>query len=85
MTTILNRIAAGTQRFDNRGETQLDEQGRCCGRKALVYKRQNMRFCTTCCAEFTSTPASNGQAGHGSHSRVALPASELKRAIWSGG
>jgi len=27
---------------------KLDEQGRCCGRKPLVYKRDGFRFCTRC-------------------------------------
>lgn len=27
----------------------LDEKGRCCGRKPLVYKRPPRRFCHRCC------------------------------------
>lgn len=35
-----------TQRF-----AVLDDKGRCCGRKPLVYKRPNHHFyCTRCCA-----------------------------------
>ena len=31
---------------------KLDEHGRCCGRKPLVYKRRKMLFCARCDAEF---------------------------------
>lgn len=27
---------------------QLDERGRCCGRKPLTYKRERRRFCDRC-------------------------------------
>lgn len=31
----------------------LNEQGQCCGRKPLLYKRPHHHFfCTRCCAEF---------------------------------
>lgn len=33
---------------------RLDEKGRCCGRKPLVYKRpEHHLFCCRCCAEFS--------------------------------
>lgn len=28
--------------------TALDDKGRCCGRKPVVYKREGRRFCTRC-------------------------------------
>jgi hypothetical protein len=31
---------------------QLDELGRCCGRKPLVYKRDRFRVCMRCNAAF---------------------------------
>ena len=31
---------------------RLDEKGRCCGRKPVVYKRQGHRFCDRCCRNF---------------------------------
>lgn len=31
---------------------RLDEQGRCCGRKPIVYKREPHLFCHRCCASF---------------------------------
>lgn len=30
----------------------LDENGRCCGRKPLVYKREGHRFCDRCCRSY---------------------------------
>ena len=31
----------------------LDEKGRCCGRKPIVYKRPSYRlFCDRCCAQY---------------------------------
>ena len=32
---------------------KLDEKGRCCGRKPLVYKRPPHLFCCRCDREFT--------------------------------
>lgn len=31
---------------------KLDDKGRCCGRKPLVYKRPPHLFCDRCCASF---------------------------------
>lgn len=31
---------------------KLDEKGRCCGRKPIVYKRDHHLFCTRCNREF---------------------------------
>jgi hypothetical protein len=31
---------------------KLDENGRCCGRKPLVYKRDGHKFCTRCDKSF---------------------------------
>lgn len=30
----------------------LDVKGRCCGRKPLVYNRENHRFCHRCCRSY---------------------------------
>jgi len=36
-----------------RRHARLDDAGRCCGRKPLVYKRPiHHLFCTRCCADF---------------------------------
>lgn len=32
--------------------TRLDEAGRCCGRKPLVYRRDRHLFCDRCCRAF---------------------------------
>lgn len=31
---------------------KLDDKGRCCGRKPIVYKRPPHLFCHRCCAAF---------------------------------
>lgn len=30
----------------------LDDKGRCCGRKPLVYRRPLHQFCPRCCADY---------------------------------
>lgn len=35
--------------------TPLDEKGRCCGRKPIVYKRDGLRFCDRCDRAFSFT------------------------------
>jgi hypothetical protein len=33
----------------------LDEKGRCCGRKPIVYKRPKLHyFCDRCCSEYSA-------------------------------
>lgn len=46
----------------------IDDHGRCCGRKPLVYKRPNHRlFCTRCNAQFD--PASGEQVSNWGYTR----------------
>jgi len=35
---------------------RLDEKGRCCGRKPLMYKRRRMLFCCRCDREYALDP-----------------------------
>jgi len=39
--------------------SSLDKKDRCCGRKPLVYKRQNMLFCCRCDRQYN--PITKGQ------------------------
>lgn len=38
---------------DGNNEITLDENGRCCGRKPLVYKRPHRLFCCRCNRQFS--------------------------------
>lgn len=39
-------------RGDVSAPQRLDDYGRCCGRKPLIYKREGHRFCDRCCRSY---------------------------------